>query len=172
MQAASATYNAGMARQESDREDLLREATALIERAELEIDGESDPVTVGFRRDGSLSVFFGGEAVYQFNATGQLRRAFSSGLLYKAERGRLVELRRERTATEVALVRRELREHEATEFLSAAHLRLTSLSASLAAGNYRITGQVPADRDVVSRVRRWLRNKPTVLAIAQTARVK
>jgi hypothetical protein len=160
-----------MARQESDREDLLREATALIERAELALDGESEPVTVGFRRDGSLSVFFGGDPVYQFNAAGQLRRAFSGGLLYKAERGRLVELRRERTATEVALVRRELSEQESADFLNAAHSRLTRLSGLLAAGTFRITGQVPADRDVVSRVRQWLQNMPTAFAIAQTPKV-
>ncbi len=160
-----------MARQESDREDLLREATALIERAELALDGELEPVTAGFRRDGSLSVFFGSDPVYQFNATGQLRRAFSSGLLYKAERGRLVELRRERSATEVALVRRELPEQESVDFLSAAHLRLTRLSESLAAQTYRITGQVPTDRDVVSRVREWLNNLPITLPIATSPRV-
>src|SRR5262245_12366974 len=105
-----------MARQESDREDLLREATALVERAELKVAGESEPMTVGFRRDGSLSVFFGGDAVYQFNTAGELRRAFAGGLLYKAERGRLVELRRERSADEVALVRRELPDEESARF--------------------------------------------------------
>src|SRR5262245_38318908 len=83
MQAAPATYNGRMARQESDREDLLREATALVERAELKVAGEPEPVTVGFRRDGSLSVFFGSVAVYQFNTAGELRRAFADGLLYK-----------------------------------------------------------------------------------------
>jgi hypothetical protein len=145
-----------MARQESDREDLLREATALVERAELVVAGEHEPVTVGFRKDGSLSVFFGGDPVYQFNAAGQLRRAFASGLLYKAERGRLVELRRERSAAEVALVRRELTPKETTALLTAAKMRLTSLQTTLATGDYKVTGQVPADRDIVSRVRDWL----------------
>ena len=42
-----------MARRESDREDLLREATALVERAELTIEGFDEPIVVGFRRDGS-----------------------------------------------------------------------------------------------------------------------
>lgn len=155
-----------MARQESDREDLLREATALVERAELAVAGEHEPVTVGFRKDGSLSVFFGGDPVYQFNAAGQLRRAFSGGLLYKAEGGRLVELRRERSASEVALVRRELTSEETTNFLTAAITRLISLRDSLAAGDYKVTGQVPADRDITSRVRKWLDEHLASLAIA------
>ena len=155
-----------MARQESDREDLLREATALVERAELAVASEQEPVTVGFRKDGSLSVFFGGEEVNQFNAAGQLRRAFSGGLLYKAEGGRLVELRRERSASEVALVRRELTSEETTNFLTAAITRLISLRDSLAAGDYKVTGQVPADRDITSRVRKWLDEHLASLAIA------
>src|SRR5688572_26999220 len=73
-------YNSSMSRRESDREDLLREATALVERVELLVPGEGEPVVAGFRRDGSLSVFFGPEAVYQFNSAGELRRAFAGGL--------------------------------------------------------------------------------------------
>ena len=74
-----------MARRESDREDLLREATALVERAELTIEGFDEPIVVGFRRDGSASFFFGADPVYQFNTAFELRRAFVVGLLYKAE---------------------------------------------------------------------------------------
>ena len=37
-----------MSRQAQDREDLLREATALLERAELRVDGCDDPLIVGF----------------------------------------------------------------------------------------------------------------------------
>ena len=47
-----------MAQRETNREDLLREATALVERAEIRIPGESEPIVVGFRRDGSASFFF------------------------------------------------------------------------------------------------------------------
>lgn len=144
----------------------MREATALVERAELQVTGESEPVTVGFRRDSSLSVFFGGDPVYQFNAGGQLRRAFVAGFLYKAERGRLVELRRERTATEHVLVRRELTPEQTTGFLSTATTRLTSLQQTLADGNYQVTGQVPRGCDIVSRVRGWLDQHLRSIAIA------
>ena len=160
-----------MARQESDREDLLREATALVERAELQIPGESEPVTAGFRRDGSLSVFFGGDPVYQFNAAGELRRAFADGLLYKAERGRLVALRRERSEREVALVRRELSDDETATFLIASRKRLNHILAALQTHNFRLMGQVPTDGDVPARVSEWLAALPAELSVARSPRV-
>jgi hypothetical protein len=160
-----------MARQESDREDLLREATALVERAELQIPSESEPVTAGFRRDGSLSVFFGGDPVYQFNAAGELRRAFAGGLLYKAERGRLVALRRERSEHEVALVRRELSDDETAAFLIASRKRLNQFLAALQTHNFRLAGQVPSEGDVLARVSEWLAALPAELIVAQSPRV-
>src|SRR5688500_7447259 len=118
-----------MARHESDREDILREAAALVERAELVVPGENEPVVIGFRTGGAASVFFGGDPVYQFNSQGELRRAFVRGLLYKAERGRLVELRRERTSHETSLIRRELDAAEQDEMLRGAETRLLAVAA-------------------------------------------
>ena len=158
-----------MSRQESDREDLLREATALVERAEITVPGFDEPIVVGFRRDGSLSVFFGPDPVYQFNAAGELRRAFSSSLLYKAERGGLVALRRERGEAEVALVRTALTADETTDFLNAAHRRLTDLAATLGTRSFTITGQVSIDANVVARVQEWLAAMPRNIPVAQAA---
>src|SRR6186713_1143176 len=101
-----------MAREEHDREDLLREATAMVERASLRVGFFAEPVFVGFRRDGSVSFYFGGDPVYQFNAAGELRRAFCDGALYKAVRGELVEMHRERTDAETRLVSRSLSQAE------------------------------------------------------------
>src|SRR5437870_346539 len=121
-----------MAQRETDREDLLAEATALVERVELSIESPSnadfaaslatrgtkhDPIVAGFRRDGSLSIFFGGDPVYQFNARGELRRAFVNGLLYKAVQGKLAALRRVRSADETQLVRHDLTPAETVQFL-------------------------------------------------------
>jgi hypothetical protein len=156
-----------MARDESDREDLLREATALAERIELALDADGSCVTadvpeapehivVGFRKNGAASFFFGADPVYQFNANGELRRAYRDGLLYKAVGGRLVALRRIRTANEVALERHELTEAEQREFLGALQQRLDRLALSLAGNDYRIVGQVPSDADVLGRARDWL----------------
>src|SRR6476469_7343231 len=97
-----------MSRQESDREDLLREATALVERIELRLPDQPESVVAGFRRDGSASFFFGQSPVYQFNSGRELRRAYRDGLLYKTDNGRLVEMRRERTDTAIELRSRML----------------------------------------------------------------
>jgi hypothetical protein len=161
-----------MARRESDREDQLREATALVERAELTIEGDDEPIVVGFRRDGSASFYFGADPVYQFNTAGELRRAFVEGLLYKAERGRLVALCRERSATEVALVRTELSADDSAALVSAMRDRLALLLSTLAAGNYSVVGQVPADAAVPERICRWLDELPTNVPIASAPNVR
>ena len=155
-----------MARQESDREDLLREATALVDRAELRVAGEAEPVTVGFRRGGLLSVYFGGQAVYQFSATGQLRRAYVDGLLYKAERGRLVALCRERTPTEVALRRTELGDAETGSLLAAARDRLGRLRTALEQGAFEVVGQVTQLPDLTRQVCSWLQSMPQPIDVA------
>jgi hypothetical protein len=148
-----------MARDETDREDLLREATALVERIELVLtvaEPGAEAIVAGFRRDGALSVFFGADPVYQFNAAGELRRAYCDGLLYKAERGRLISLERVRTPNEVQLLRRDLSDEQQQKCLTQIGERLRTLSAELDRGTLRVIGQVPAIADVLGRVRKWL----------------
>jgi hypothetical protein len=152
-----------MARNESNREDLLHEGTALVERVELvprsaDSTGSlsvlaDEPIVAGFRADGALSVFFGSDPVYQFNAAGELRRAYRDCLLFKAVDGRLVSLRRERNEHEVRLVRHELSDAEQQEFLAAMSNRLRDLSALIATNEYDVAGQVPEDGTVLAKVR-------------------
>lgn len=160
-----------MSRIESDREDLLREATALVERAELRVAGEPEPVTVGFRKGGSLSVYFGGDPVYQFNAVGELRRAYVGGLLYKADRGRLVALRRERNEHEVVLQRIELSPEELSRILEAMESRLQRLRLALKEQTYELLGQVAATEDVLGRVTAWLAVKERPIVVASRPNV-
>jgi hypothetical protein len=155
-----------MARSESDREDLLREATALALRAELQIAGEAEPVTVGFRANGSLSIYFGGETVVQFNAAGQLRRAFIEGLLYKAERGRLVALRRERTKQEVILQRQEVSDHEQALLLDVIRLRLVRLRTTIEQRDFVLVAEVSSTPGVAALVATWLRENAEPLRVA------
>lgn len=159
-----------MARQEQQREDLLAEAKALVERVSLRIAGEDDEIVVGFRRDASLSVYFGSEQVYQFTSEGQLRRAFVDDLLYKAEQGRLVALRRQRTDRAVELVRHDLDDAETRRFLEAMRAHLGKLQRALAEGRATIVGQVPAGIDVVGRVRSWLDKDSPGVTIARGPR--
>src|SRR5881396_2480403 len=106
-----------MARIEQDREVLLAEATALVQRAELEIPGPTEHVIIGFHSNGCGSVYFGPDEVYHFNTAGELRRAYRDGALYKAERGRLIRLTRQRASAEVQLMRHDLDETETADFL-------------------------------------------------------
>jgi hypothetical protein len=155
-----------MARDESSREDLLREATALVERIELRLstadlsNAESDlvelPIVAGFRRDGAFSIFFGEEPVYQFNTGGELRRAYCDGKLLKAIGGRLAALERVRTQHEVQLVRHDLSRDEEAAFLNQMEDRIRHFSRSIDANVFEVVGQVPPNTDVFSRLKKWL----------------
>ncbi len=159
-----------MARQESDREDLLAEAKALVERAGLRIAGRDDDVVVGFRRDSSASFYFGADRVYHFNSQAQLRRAFVDGLLFKADKGQLVSLRRERHERVVELVRRVLDPAATQSFLADVRRHLEALGDALAAGSFNVVGQIPEQADIVGRVRRWLHALAAGLEIARSPR--
>ena len=69
-----------MAKQQQDKEDILREATALVNRIEIQFSQKTaskESVFVGFRRDGAISCFFGADPVYQFNTRHEIRRGYS-----------------------------------------------------------------------------------------------
>ena len=161
-----------MSRQESDREDLLREATALVERVELRLTDHPESVVAGFRRDGSASFFFGQSPVYQFNSRRELRRAYVGGLLYKVDSSKLVEMRRERTPTAVELRSRPLSPAEAAQFLQDTEKWLSTLRNALAAGNAEVLGQVPGDKDVAARIKAWLQELPPEIVLAKTSRLQ
>jgi hypothetical protein len=147
-----------MARGKTDREDLLREATALVERIELApaSDSHAEHIVVGFRVNGAISFFFGADPVYQFNAAGELRRAFCDGVLIKAVRGRLVSLSRERHENETQLLSRELSNVEQQRFMANLRTRLHAIASELIANQLTIVGQLPEQADVIGRVRKWL----------------
>ncbi len=155
-----------MARQEEDREDLLAEATGLAERIELELAGCGASLVAGFRRSDCASFFFGPDPVYQFNSQRQLRRVFAGGVLYKAERGRLVSLTRTRDGGRLELVASEVAPAEQTRLLSEMAARFEQLREALAGGDFKILGQVPAGADVVGRVRVWLDAAGSAIDIA------
>lgn len=153
-----------MAREESSREDLLREATALVERIELAPrDSESHSagtggdkhIVVGFRRDGALSIFFGDDPVYQFNAAGEIRRAYLDGKLLKAAGGQLVSLDRLRTEHETQLVRHDLNHDEQAMFEARLRDDLKCFARAIDADGFRVVGQVPTGAAVLDQVKNW-----------------
>src|SRR5262245_59756620 len=141
-----------MARREADREDLMREATALRQRIELQIPGEPEPVVAGFRDDGRLSLYFGPDPAYHFDAAGRLRRAYCDGHLYRSQGNTLARLVRERSAAETTLRRSDLRPDELGRFLDALHVCITNLAAAVQAGTTVVLRQEPVESDVGPRL--------------------
>lgn len=124
-----------MARHESDREDLIREATALKNRVEWQIPGESELVFTGVRAGGHLSIYFGPDPVYQFLPDGGLRRAYADGFLYRTQGTTLAKLHRERSTEQTVLLRSDLTQDELSEFLNTMDQRLDQLRLSIASGS-------------------------------------
>ena len=112
------------------------------------------------------SMFFGTDPAYHFNTRNEVRRAYVSGLLYKAEQHKLFALRRERTAGEVQLVRHECTAQETVAVLTDLEFRLEELGCLLAAKAFELIGQVPENGDVASRGTQWLQSLQRPLTIA------
>ncbi len=136
-----------MARVESDREDLMAEAAALVRRVELRTPGRDETVVAGFRANGWLSIYLGPDPMYQFDERGRLRRAFVDGLLYRTQGTTLAQLRRERTDVETSLLRRDLTEPELAEFQNAMLRVIVSLRESLVQRQVVVVRQVSPDDD-------------------------
>lgn len=147
-------------------ENLLRDAVALVQRAEISVPSHSATIVVGFRRGGAFSVYFGGDPVYQFNDAGQLRRAFVDGVLYKADAGRLVTLMRVRDGNATTLHSHVLIEDEQASILSAICTRLRNLADSLAGGRFALIGQWPPDATVVEKAQHFLNALPADCNVA------
>ena len=136
-----------MARNETEREDFLREAVGLEPRGELRCEGLPELLTVGYRTGGALSVYFGQDPVYQFDGAGRLRRAFVEGLLFRSERGTLARLRRERTEDAVLLVRHDLESGELAEFRERMLQLLGKLHRTLELNAYEVVRSMPDGPD-------------------------
>lgn len=147
-----------MARTEQDREDILREATALSPRAEICSSVFAESLVFGFRSTGGLSLFFGADPVYQFNSAGELRRAYVGGFLYKSMKGRLQRLQRERQANEVNLWQTQLRDDEQGRFLADLNAQCVKLAELLDRGDFELLGEIPAECQSVSRLKTFLEN--------------
>ena len=155
-----------VAREEHDKEDLLREAIALVERVEWEVEAFPDSIVAGFRRSGAVSFFLGADPVFQFNENDQLRRAYVDGKLIKADRGNLASLNRVRAENQVQLRRTDLTPEATADLLSRIDAGLDMLQSQLETDAYEVVGEVPPTADVTDRVLSWLRNRPQPIEIA------
>jgi hypothetical protein len=141
-----------MARHEADREDLMAEATALRERIELELPGETEHLVAGFRDEGRFSLYFGSDPIFHFDADGALRRAFVAGELYRSQSPTLARLRRTRAGSAVNLVRHDLDSRELESFLAAMRDRLDRLQTALVSGAALVIQQIPVETEFLRRL--------------------
>jgi hypothetical protein len=155
-----------MAQEIHKREDMLRDAKALLPRFQLRVGGNCRAeLFAGFRGD-ALSLYFGEDPVFHFNAAGELRRAYADGRLIKAARGRLVAMTRRSTDEAVTLVSDQLSEEAQMQLLADMTRRLADLQAALGAGDFVVAGQEPPDGRAVERLQDWLemRQAPSIAA--------
>lgn len=134
-----------MSRNEADRDDLLAEVVALTRRVELRTPSYEESVVAGFRANGWLSLYFGSDPMYQFDESGRLRRAFVGGLLYRTQGTTLAQLRRERSASETTLLRRDLTESELVDFQRIVREAIEALQQHLVTRQATILRQVPTE---------------------------
>jgi hypothetical protein len=170
-------YNRAMGKATHAREDLLRDAVALVARAAIQMEspgraGGDETIVVGFRREGAFSIFFGEEPVFHFTSGGELRRAFVDGRIIKVESGRLCEALKGDSGGRVQLVARPFSEDESAHLLRAIADRINELEGALASGRFTLVGQVPAGEDVPGRSLAFMRSLPAALPIAKSSHVK
>jgi hypothetical protein len=160
-----------MAREIHEREDLLRDAVALVPRVLIQValNGRRCEVFAGFRGD-SLSLYFGGDPVYHFNADGELRRAYLADQLVKAEQGQLVTLNRQRAVKEVLLERQTADPAAAQAIVDQMHCRLAELRSAMAAQQFECVGEAPTKGEALPRLVAWLDDHPEA-KIAASPRV-
>ncbi len=136
-----------MARQESDREDLMAEATALVRRIELAVPGEPAYLVAGERADGRISLYFGPDPVYHFDDQNRLRRAYVDGTLFRTQGDTLARLTRVRTPDVTELRRHDLTGAELEQFFKQMKDQLTTLQEALTIGRAETVRQVPDGED-------------------------
>jgi len=141
-----------MAKNEADREDLIREATALVNRVELTCAGTDEPITAGFRRQNGLSLFFGQDPVYQFDPEGRLRRAFVDGKVYRSQHMTLAEMTRVRTETQTILSRTDLQPDDLAAFRAKMNDRLSDLRNRIQDEQIRVSRVVDSRGDILARI--------------------
>ena len=132
-----------MARNEADREDLMREAVALTERVELFVPGFEELITIGFRSNSAMSIFVGQDPVYQFDPSGRLRRAFVGGFLFRSQHSALARLERVRNESEVQLLRYDLSPSECAAFQQVMKDTLHRILSQLQEKTVRVERGVP-----------------------------
>ncbi|MEE3371589.1 MAG: hypothetical protein VX346_19815 [Planctomycetota bacterium] len=145
-----------MARAQQPREELLRDATALVERVSLQVSYWTEPVVIGFRSNGAVSIYFGEDPVYQFNRDDELRRSHWRGQRIKAQQRQLKLLRQEPGSPRLQLSNTDLGTDQTNAFVDELAKRLELLRTAVFRRKLRVIGQVPERPDLLPRLHIWL----------------
>jgi len=129
----------------------MQEAVALVSRSELQLAGLSDPVVAGFRRDGCLSLYFGADPYYQFDAEGRLRRALVRDRLFRTQGSTLAQLERVRSARATELLRQDLAGESLEQFFQEMRTYVTCLREAIEQPGV-VVRQIPEDAAIVPRL--------------------
>lgn len=129
-----------MAKQEQDRENLLRDGKQMGLRAECFIGGVV--VVIGCRAQGQVSIYVGSDPVFQFNSSLELRRVFFKGTRYAASQGKLCELVRAGTSGRLRFAMRGIGADVEAAMIASLEANLTRIRASLEASeaDWRLVG--------------------------------
>ena len=166
-----------MAKQQQNKEDILREATALVNRIEIKFSRESvskESVFIGFRRDGAISFFFGAEPVYQFNTRHEFRRGYCQGAILKAVAGKIIQLTRVREGEQLVLLSRDYSAQQTAAFLEKLKHALLLLFKEIKGGQWSILGAVVETgtvEELLQRVADWLEQHTREIQIADAPNV-
>ncbi|HIA18989.1 MAG TPA: hypothetical protein EYN03_08915 [Planctomycetes bacterium] len=79
---------------------------------------------------------------------------------------------RQRADNRVDMRRQELTDLQQDQFLSQLRQTLDKLQRALQQNQYRVTGQVPADHDVVRQASQWIEGLADTIPIAEVANVR
>ena len=153
-----------MAKRTQDREDLLRDGTAMPVRGKLLIDGVE--VVIGFRRNGQLSLYWDQDPVFQFDTDSRLRRVFIDSNRLKSDNGRLVRLTKtdehsNQPAGRLRLVTEPITAAAEARILQSLSHCLQQIDAALQSidkldGKTELQTVGASGRDFAGRVRRWI----------------
>jgi len=155
-----------MAREEIDREDLIRDGTAMVVRAECRFRDCDRVMTIGFRSNGAASFYFDTDWVWQFDRFGRVRRGFDRGRWIKAERGQLVVLERHRSPEVVIMSDSSEDDSEASHRLQRLSGELRRLGESIHSEGLVVVRAVPNETTFRESLRSWLQGLVFPLPIA------
>ncbi len=143
-----------MARTEADREDPYEEFRSATRKWELSVKNEATPVVLGVRKDNRLSLYFGADPCFHYDAHNRLLRAFKNGALYRTQGDTLAQLIRTRTPETTTLNRTNLTPDELTKFLSEMTSRIDRFMTSLEQKEYRTLRTNSDEQQLVDATKR------------------